>query len=262
MKLSFALKKLLERILYHKHSIDITKAPYFGFDPNSVTLYLKAIPVSISRQEVLNEVRHTPGFVSLSLSEPLKSQDFVRYAWVSYDTEENCSKSRLLLENTTINNFHLAPIKSQSAKKLVRITPSLSEGREKIDLELSRKLIVLLDEEKGITDNELLYMNNDPIVQLDLQIMYLRKVHALCYYSADEYDDERMLAAKCGPVYLRSVVRIPQDKLNMNVNTKIFEERITSYVEKRVSRGPIKLIKVFLLALEINMNSPGKVIRR
>lgn len=238
------MKRLPEGKLKLKTSIDITKAPYYGFDPNSVTLYLKAIPVFVSRQEVLNEVKHTPGFVSLSLSEPLKNQDFVRYAWVSYDTEENCAKSQLLLENTTINNFRLAPIKSQSGKKVARITPALVEGREKVDLELSRNLIKLLDEEKGITDNELLDMEKDAVIQLDLQILYLRKIHALCYYSADEYDDERMLAAKCGPVYLRSAARIPGDKLNEYVNTKIFQERINSYVEKKIAKGPTKIAKV------------------
>lgn len=192
----------------------------------------------------MNEVKHTPGFVSLSLSEPLKNQDFVRYAWVSYDTEDNCAKSQLLLENTIIRNFRLAPIKSQSAKKLVRITPPLVVGRELVDLELSRKLIKLLDEEKGIADNELLQMNNEGTTQLDLQILYLRKIHALCYYSADEYDDERMLAAKCGPVYLRSSVRIPEDRLSENPGTKIFQEHVDSYVEKRMAKGPVKLVKV------------------
>jgi hypothetical protein len=75
------------------------------------------LPVTISRWDVLNEVKHTPGFVSLSLSEPLKTQDFIRYAWVSYDSEENCAKSKIALENASIGSFKLAPIKSQSAKK-------------------------------------------------------------------------------------------------------------------------------------------------
>lgn len=231
-------------LLYY--SIDITRVPYFGFDANSVTLYLKAIPASISRQDVFNEVKHTPGFVSLSLSEPLKTQDFVRYAWVSYDTEENCAKARLLLENTTINNFRLAPIKSNSAKKTVRITQPLTEGREDIDLELSRKLIEHLDKEKGITDNELLKMKNEKIVQLDLQILYLRKVHGLCYYSTDEYDDERMLSAKCGPAYIRSPIKIPIDKLSNSVTTKIFQDRIAAFVEKRLSKNSSLLSKVCL----------------
>lgn len=34
---------------------------------------------------------------------------------------------------------------------------------------------------------------------LDLLILYLRRVHAYCFYTGEEYDDERTLAAKCGP---------------------------------------------------------------
>lgn len=225
-------------------SIDVTKPPYYGFDPNSVTLYLKAIPIKISRWDVLDRVKQTPGFVALSLSEPLRSQHFVRYAWVSYDSEDNCAKGKLLLEGTKINNFRLTPIKSQSARKAARITPPLLEGREKTDLELSRKLIALLDEEKEIVGNELWQVENEPLVQLDLQILYLRKVHGLCYYSAEEYDDERMLSAKRGPIYLRSSKRIPPNKLNDYANTKMFQERIDSYVEKKLAKGPVKISKV------------------
>lgn len=41
-------------------------------------------------------------------------------------------------------------------------------------------------------------------VQLDLQILYLRRVHAYCFYLGEEYEDERTLAAKIGPQHLRS----------------------------------------------------------
>jgi hypothetical protein len=51
----------------------IADRPFFGFDPNSMTLFLKTIPVNISRWDILNVVKTTPGFVSLSMSEPLRS---------------------------------------------------------------------------------------------------------------------------------------------------------------------------------------------
>ncbi len=76
-------------------------------------------------------------------------------------------------------------------------------------------------------------------------------MHALCYYSAEEYDDERMLAAKCGPVYLRSSVRIAPVQLNDYVGTKIFEERVTGYVNSRLTKGPTKLLKVRMSVLRL-----------
>lgn len=36
--------------------------------------------------------------------------------------------------------------------------------------------------------------------QLDLQILYLRKVHSYCYYSASEFANEKILSNKCGQV--------------------------------------------------------------
>ena len=56
-----------------KESNEISSSPLFGFDANSMTLYLKSIPSNISRWDILNRIRDTEGFVALSLSEPLKT---------------------------------------------------------------------------------------------------------------------------------------------------------------------------------------------
>mmetsp|Transcript_32260 Transcript_32260/g.23812 ORF Transcript_32260/g.23812 Transcript_32260/m.23812 type:complete len:117 (+) Transcript_32260:452-802(+) len=69
---------------------DVAKEPLFGFDANACTLYFKQVPVNISRSELLEVIKQNKGFTSLSLSEPLKSQNFSRYAWVSFDSEPNC----------------------------------------------------------------------------------------------------------------------------------------------------------------------------
>lgn len=81
---------------------EISCAPLFGFDPNSMTLYLRQVPVNVSRWELLEIVRETNGFVSLSMSEPLKQQDFERYAWISYDSDENCHKAKERLDQARI----------------------------------------------------------------------------------------------------------------------------------------------------------------
>lgn len=68
----------------------------------------------MSRWDILNVVRSTPGFVSFSMSEPLKTYNFVRYGWVSYDSEENCRAAKSILEKTNLpdSDFNLSPIKS------------------------------------------------------------------------------------------------------------------------------------------------------
>lgn len=51
---------------------DVQKAPLYGFDPNLMTLYIKSIPAEVNRLDVLAIIKETEGFVSFSLSEPLK----------------------------------------------------------------------------------------------------------------------------------------------------------------------------------------------
>lgn len=84
----------------------------YGFDANAMTLYLKQIPVSISRWALLDEIKNTQGFVSFSMSEPLKSFEFERYAWVTYNSEENCRAAKSILEDVRIGEFRLNPVKS------------------------------------------------------------------------------------------------------------------------------------------------------
>lgn len=91
---NFDYQKLVNPSSSMNDTDEVSGPPLFGFDANSRTLYLKQIPVRISRWELLDKVRQTKGFVSFSMSEPLKTQDFERYAWVSYDSEENCRRAK------------------------------------------------------------------------------------------------------------------------------------------------------------------------
>lgn len=40
--------------------------------------------------------------------------------------------------------------------------------------------------------------------RLDLLLLYMRRVHAYSFYEGEEYDDERMLATRCGPQHIRN----------------------------------------------------------
>jgi len=59
-------------------NVDILGEPYFGFDPNCMTLFIKSVPKNISRWDIKDNLMKVPGFSSLSLSEPLKTHDFLR----------------------------------------------------------------------------------------------------------------------------------------------------------------------------------------
>jgi hypothetical protein len=200
--------------LTDQHVENISGPPYFGFDPNALTLFLKTIPVHVSRWDLITAVKSSPGFVSLSMSEPLKSQDFCRFAWVLYDSEDHCNESLALLTGKVVtSDFRLIPVRSQSAtKKEPRTQLPHSAENIALDWRQSARLIRVLDLEKGITENSLM-VSEDQFTemtslqkefQVDLQLLYMRRVHSYCFYCLEEYDDERMLSAKCGPSHIRS----------------------------------------------------------
>ncbi|OMJ75118.1 hypothetical protein SteCoe_25819 [Stentor coeruleus] len=189
----------------------LSGAPYFGFDPNSLTLFLKAIPTNVSRWEILDVLKNCLGFLSLSMSEPLKSQNFARFAWVLFDSEAHCLEGlQTLCGKQVTQDFRLSPILSRtSSSKNIKSQPPTDTIEN--DLKLSGQLITTLDREKGIYENPLLITPEQfselPLIekelQLDYQLLYLRKIHSFCYYCVEEYDDERMLTAKCGIAHVR-----------------------------------------------------------
>ena len=110
---------------------------------------------------------------------------------------------------------------------------------------MSKKLIEALDEEKDIRGNPLLKDAdlNDPTKQLDLQILYLRKVHSYCYYCAAEYADERMLVAKCGSIHLR---RLKLQKEEPIPDLPDWHKRVTEIIRNRIkecSRKPRRTLE-------------------
>lgn len=136
---------------------EVARAPIYGYDANSMTLYLKYIPKNVSRSQLLEVIRsNTEGFVSLSMSEPLKTQGFERYAWISYDSDENCRKAKENLEQAVVTrendeSFRLSPNLNSAHRKNIMITPELPDDCIARDLDICQKLISeVFDPEKEI----------------------------------------------------------------------------------------------------------------
>jgi hypothetical protein len=90
----------------------------------------------------------------LSLSDPLRTQDFERYAWVSYDSDENCRQAKEYLEKKTLLNgqVRLNPILNSGYRSKILITPELADDSIDRDLVLCKKLIQdVFDVEKEIS---------------------------------------------------------------------------------------------------------------
>jgi hypothetical protein len=58
-----------------KEHLDISEAPFFASDPNDHTLFIKAIPDTLSRWTILETVQTLSGFQNFSVSAPVKANE-------------------------------------------------------------------------------------------------------------------------------------------------------------------------------------------
>ena len=251
---------------------EIDDKPYYGFDPDKLTLFIHKLPRNISRWQILEEAKKVPGFLSLSLSEPIKNQNYYRYCWLSFENEEKCTMAYDILKDHSINSeYKMHPQNSQSnSTKKIRLTPPLFDERIVEDLKNTKKLITIFDKDKEIENNPLLETeciddNNSSSLltvnttdienQLDLQLLYLRRVHGFCYYCLKEYEDERNLATKCDNAHLRNYKQLgsrmsssfPQSTTQQELTEafafdKFFSEKVKSFFKKGVLTPPPKHI--------------------
>lgn len=187
-------------------ALDVTKAPYFGFDPTARTLFIKTIPKELGRQDIYDIIQKVPGFVSLSISEPVPSQQFQRYGWIVFESEDKCAYAceRFKSDCLVINKQELSIVRN-SQKRMLKVALKVSHKKSRADFEAVLKLIGYLDASKGIITNPLLEVNvtDFSYKHLDVCLLYLRRVHSYCYYSGVQSLDERMLTSKCGSIHLR-----------------------------------------------------------
>lgn len=235
-------RELEEKNWEKNKETNISLPPLYAFDPDKLTLFIHQLPRNVSRWQVFDVVKKIPGFISLSLSEPIKLQNYNRYCWISFDTEDNLNVAYELLKDYKINSdYKMNPIKSKSlTNRKVRITPMLYPERIDDDLGFTREIIEMFDKDKEIINN-LVLLNKEKRskeVQLDLQLLYLRKVHGFCYYCLEEFEDERNLSTKCENCHLRSgyLPRGRNEDIEMS-EEKEFDNYFTMKVREFISKG-------------------------
>lgn len=83
-------------------SIDISKAPYFGFDPDHATLFIKGLTKEISRHDIKATLEKIQGWKTIIMSDPLRKANFTRNCWIEFYTEDQCQKALLLLNGIMV----------------------------------------------------------------------------------------------------------------------------------------------------------------
>ncbi|CEL92106.1 unnamed protein product [Vitrella brassicaformis CCMP3155] len=210
------------------------EAPFYMQDADVNTLFFSNVPLEISKWDCHDLLQGASGFGNVFLTEPLRS-DLTRKGYARFDSDEAAATAEKTFKHTKLKDRYVLNIQRAVPKKKhkVRVAPAdmAAPSRIQKDLQLSAQLIAKLDREwqvEGVfgdegmggdegygegegerqgTRNPLLKAmeaNTYPeAFQLDLQILYLRRVHNVCYYSAECCENERELQARCGVAFLR-----------------------------------------------------------
>lgn len=96
---------------------------------------------------------------------------------------------------------------------------------------------------------------DDKAYQLDLNIIYLRRVHGFCYYCLEEYDDERMLATRCDNIHLRPsrvLGKKTNESLLQNKNEVEWDRNFTRMIKERLEKGPQETKNTLEVTEELN----------
>ena len=219
--------------------------PYYFYDPNYLTLYnLSGLAKNEQIMPKLNAFKKLTGFISLSITEPERKNDYKRNLWLMFDSEKNCLKALDDLNDYKSEEY----IKSQTimnpSYNKVKVTPPLFDERLNEDLIGSYKIFNILDDYRQILENPLknifdinkiaIMEKEEKIRVLNLNILYLRKVHGFCYYCLKGYKDERNLNKKCDYIHLRHYVQLGKrenmDNIDIN-NINITEEELNNAKE-------------------------------
>ena len=224
--------------------------PYYFYKPDYLTLYNhSSLTKNIDIISVLDVFKKYPGFVSLSLTEPERINGYKRNFWAMYDNEANFENALNDLKDYELNsNFSIKAIKSETNQnpyyRKIKVTPPLFEERIVEDIMGSNKIIFILDSYREIEKNPLTEKINmedvselpeeEKIKILNLNILYLRKIHGFCYYCLKGFKDERNLTKKCDFLHLRHYVKLGKrnEAQNININElNITQEQLNNAVE-------------------------------
>ncbi|CAO3618175.1 unnamed protein product [Cunninghamella echinulata] len=213
-------------------------------DEYETQLVIKTVLPTISRENILKLCETVDGFDYLALSEPSPSKRFHRIGWINFKEGVNMERAFNQLNNKKVDEFvfHLAMNKKnqQPLPRTPRLALEISNTKERLKHDLDQAYLVAKamdsflevkgarkivnhatkvsrnkrqqqqedDHDENDKNNSILSIKKE----LDLLIIYLRRVHMMCYYCGLECDSLEDLDRKCMEPHLRKVISKNQDQ--------------------------------------------------
>ena len=228
---------------YEKIISKYYSSPFYLFNINNNSLFIQYLPYNVSFLSLHSIIKELPGLIFISISEPLKKDDYSRFIWLNFDNEKNVTNALEKLNLYEINeNYILNVVKSNKFPlRKIKLFPvyvnnnnnendfieedeikNCEEIIKKFDLLRNIKFNVILNDKEKINNKKKYF---------DLMILYLRKIHGFCYYCVKYFYDEKNLDYKCDSVHLRNIIINNNDIENINLYKKIFNENVKNFIE-------------------------------
>lgn len=185
------------------------EAPHFVVDPDVHALLLRGIPLTASVWDIYDFAVQRPGFAAIAWSDPLPG-DMCRELRVRFETAEQADAALKAMKDAQLaSGVSLDPeLLSPSSDLVGLVTPPEMAHPDRIrkDQALSARIVRHLDQLAGVQPQEteaLLNHEGSTVEKLDVQVLYLRRVHHFCFYGAAWCKDEWDLRQRCGNALLR-----------------------------------------------------------
>lgn len=185
------------------------QAPHFSFDPDVNALQISAVPFEASAWELYDHLRTQPGFCCMSVPQT-EGGLLTRSLRVRFETSDHARVALIAIAAVRLKDGfqpQCSLLNPDSALEALVVPPKMASPEQIAkDAELSGRVLRKLDSLLGIPSEvteELLALEMSQEKKLDLQILYLRRVHHFCFYACEWCNDEWDLSNRCGAVLVR-----------------------------------------------------------
>ncbi|KAI9295272.1 hypothetical protein K502DRAFT_365125 [Neoconidiobolus thromboides FSU 785] len=225
-------------------------------------LFIKSIPPSISKAQILEVCKKADGFRYLMLGEPNMLKRFHRIGWVFFEMGTDLDKALEAVDKTNVDEFTLY-FGKHLQKSSLRTANEISNTARRISID-SLQVQKLVKYYETMFDNEMpcnkliqerletifrkkrvenFALPNDDLYEtkqtLDLYLACLRNIFCFCYYCCVDSENPMELQRKCKN-HLRSLPRVVStrsgdiwvEQLDTKIERKLINEDDYSEIEK------------------------------
>jgi len=221
------------------------KPPHFAFDPDVGALLVQGIPPASSIWTLYDTLKELPGLAAVAWSKPpaMDASRTLRARFASAEQAHAALEVLAKVPTVECESLQMSLLNPASDLSALVMPPEMSStSRLEKDAELSAQIVRRLDALVGVpaeATEALIDHRGAAAAKLDLQVLYLRRVHHFCFYAALWCDDAWDLSNRCGAALVRDS---GTDKsVEEGDWAKAHEERLRSFMATAEFKRPSAL---------------------